>query len=471
MQDARSSRAKRAPNRWNAYLSAELKRFNAALPSGQTAYKSNSLPFEIKAKWDAMSPEERITITDPLLKNLQDQRETKQLAVQNVPINAFHDVRSNLASVQEQLEALHARTGTEILMIAVRSSNDHYNRPHVFFTSDRLSDFFTVVLRTQLADVAMQMESYCLSGIQGLVSRSRDQVAELKARINKMIYDKLRAAAEVEVPRMYYTNFEKKITEKHAVVIEGWPLGKFCPPSDLRSRTELEVLYKAWETSETRFHKMSRAKYETWDDSRFRAALENGHDNDELPVPVTAVSLRAPNWHIHRGLIHAGGARVVPDGVPTHSQALLGSPVVTSTVVTSTAVTSTASTTRKRPADAAANSSNKRRKQGPFQDFINVVSGVGGELVAVTKKPRATRKDKGVPRKKKAKGPTNDENGMPSSGNAPANIVPAHALPSATAVTMNSALSSGDTHVISTAAVYASPSAMATTNTTPVSTM
>ncbi|KAL6307955.1 hypothetical protein BKA93DRAFT_717635, partial [Sparassis latifolia] len=267
IQEACSSKSKRAPNHWNVYLSATLTELNKALPEGQPHYKSNNMLPSVKEKWDAMSHDERIVLTDLLLKKLEEQHVMRVLSVQNVSINAFHDVRSNLTSIQDQIEALHVRTGTEVLMVTIRSSNDHFNWLHVFFMSNCLSDFFAVVLNMQLADIAMQMESYCLSSIQGLINNSHDQMMELKLHVTKLINDQFHKS-------LYYTNFDKKITEKYGVVTEGWPLTKFCSPSDVRSRSEIEILCRAWESEETQFHKLSHKEYEAWSDAQFQAALD-----------------------------------------------------------------------------------------------------------------------------------------------------------------------------------------------------
>jgi hypothetical protein len=55
-------------------------------------------------------------------------------------------------------------------------------------------------------------------------------------------------AAGVPVPRMYYTNFDRSITDKYHIIIEGWPLEKFCSPSEIVSRNEVSVLMASFES-------------------------------------------------------------------------------------------------------------------------------------------------------------------------------------------------------------------------------
>jgi hypothetical protein len=58
---------------------------------------------QVSAKWQAMSNEERIAATDDSLQDLKDQKEMHALSLQNVPINAFHDTRANLAAIKSEV--------------------------------------------------------------------------------------------------------------------------------------------------------------------------------------------------------------------------------------------------------------------------------------------------------------------------------------------------------------------------------
>lgn len=66
-----------------------------------------------------------------------------------------------------QLHALHAHTGTDCILITVRSSLESYLRPFIAFTSDRGPDFFSLSLNQTLSEVALRYEAYCLSGVEG----------------------------------------------------------------------------------------------------------------------------------------------------------------------------------------------------------------------------------------------------------------------------------------------------------------
>lgn len=66
-----------------------------------------------------------------------------------------------------QLDALYARTGFETILFGVRSSTDHYMAPMVHATSPKIPTFFDLVAKKPVADLAMSMEAFCLSGVNG----------------------------------------------------------------------------------------------------------------------------------------------------------------------------------------------------------------------------------------------------------------------------------------------------------------
>ena len=63
---------------------------------------------------------------------------------------------------------------------------------------------------------------------------------------------------------MIYKNFDKLITRKHGIVIEGWPLQVFNNPSAIGSQMELGVLLRAWQTGANRFQRMTEDEHTAW---------------------------------------------------------------------------------------------------------------------------------------------------------------------------------------------------------------
>ena len=96
------------------------------------------------------------------------------------------------------------------------------------------------------------------------------------------------------VPRMYYTNFDHAIIEKYHVILEGWPLEKFCSPSEIVSRNEVSVVMASFESGTTRFRKLSPTEFEKWSEERFSATINAPH---EPPVPDQSAPLPVSDSH------------------------------------------------------------------------------------------------------------------------------------------------------------------------------
>jgi hypothetical protein len=90
-----------------------------------------------------------------------------------------------------KLQNLHARSGTEFVLIAVRPDNEHYLHPYVSTSTDRVSEFFSMSLQRSLTNVSMRLEAYCLTGIQGMVNSHRSKVVALKSEVSALISDEL----------------------------------------------------------------------------------------------------------------------------------------------------------------------------------------------------------------------------------------------------------------------------------------
>lgn len=81
---------------------------------------------------------------------------------------------------------------------------------------------------------------------------------------------------------MNYQNFDDSITAKLGVVIEGWPLNKFCSPSDVKSRNEVSVLFNAWSSGTARFRRLTTEEWREWEECRFTSALAGTTGEDAL---------------------------------------------------------------------------------------------------------------------------------------------------------------------------------------------
>ncbi|KAG2104974.1 hypothetical protein BD769DRAFT_1393355 [Suillus cothurnatus] len=160
--------------------------------------KVNVIVAEVSAQWKCMNKEEHSDATDNLMQSLGNQCKMKDLALHNVPLNAFQDGRKTLDSIDHescitnnkaQLSALNACTGMEILLFAVLSDIEHFNQPHIFQTSCA-SAFFDACLGTSVGNIALHLEGFSIAGVQDM-AKTHVEVLEWKKKIGELIHNKL----------------------------------------------------------------------------------------------------------------------------------------------------------------------------------------------------------------------------------------------------------------------------------------
>lgn len=183
------------------------------------------------------------------------------------------------------------------------------------------------------------------------------------------------------VARMYYSNFAAHITLPHGVVIDSWPLDKFCCPSDIPTMNEVTVLYNAWSSGATKFRVLSDMEYDAWLTARNATAAEametTEETSEELPVDQSEPAAAATS--------------------------------------------SSKSKKRKAPEIVSKAPKAKKARVPLTTDSVNAVSGPSGDALAVTGKERKPRSDKGKTRK--AYRPRQPKNG-------PVVVAPAPSTPS-----------------------------------------
>ncbi|KAI9063903.1 hypothetical protein FKP32DRAFT_1525835, partial [Trametes sanguinea] len=215
---------------------------------------------DIAERWRNMSQEERANAVGDGVEKLAERREGRKHGLHNVSIAAFNDVRATLSTIAQELDNLNGRTGTDILLVAVRSKPDQFNRPYVFYTSDRITQFISsaTAQKETINQFAMRIEAACIGGLEEVVHSHKDELQDLKNRTAKLIADKLKqACVRGQVRKMFYVNFEQHVTLHHGVVLEGWPAGiKFAAPGKFNSIPELQALYTAWDTGAARFRSL-----------------------------------------------------------------------------------------------------------------------------------------------------------------------------------------------------------------------
>ncbi|KAL7283899.1 hypothetical protein ACG7TL_001171 [Trametes sanguinea] len=268
MQRARMRQTPRKISPWNAFVSQELQKYNEEADDDTRKRVSSEVIKEIAARWRSMSQEERLNAVGDGVEKLAERRDNRKHGVHNVAIASFNDVRATLSTIAHELDNLNGRTGTDILLVAVRSKPDQYNRPYVFFTNDRITQFISsaTAQKETINQFAMRVEAACIGGLEEVVHSRKDELQNLKNRTAKLISDKLKqACVRGQARKMFYVNFDHHVTLPHGVVLEGWPPNiKFAAPGKFNSIPELQTLYSAWDTGATRFRSLTNTEWRDW---------------------------------------------------------------------------------------------------------------------------------------------------------------------------------------------------------------
>lgn len=236
---------------------------------------------------------------------------------------------------------------------------------------------------------------------------------------------------------MIYHNFDDAITAKHGIVLENWPLAKFCNPSQIGSRNEIDIVYQAFRSGTARFRKLSNEEWEKWSETRFQAALNTmgGPGDDDNTSDVTVVSIGEVNPTMTETRSSDGsvtnsstspttltmtGSEISHPAGPTPATPPLDpdEPVPSAAARTeNTSILERRTRSYDDSLDADAASPRKRCKTAaqPLQNFVNAVSKLDGSGLMVPKRTRKERKDKGVKRGPRGGG-TRKENAPTSAG-------------------------------------------------------
>jgi hypothetical protein len=89
--------------------------YNTELPEGSLRPKASVFAAELSKEWKAMSKEQRDDYVKDSKENLTEAREMKKFATHNAPLNAFHDARASLESIELQVSRIVTALITHVL--------------------------------------------------------------------------------------------------------------------------------------------------------------------------------------------------------------------------------------------------------------------------------------------------------------------------------------------------------------------
>ncbi|KAI1792844.1 hypothetical protein LXA43DRAFT_1060225 [Ganoderma leucocontextum] len=435
-----AKKSKRQISQWCAYLSIRLDTHNESLvaENGDDAQRArvtkDGLLQEISEEWAAMSPEAKRAVTAEKVQELEERRDNRLEAVHNSNVSACHDARVTLKNIQTELENLHKRTGTAVLMVATRGSIEVFGDPVVHYSDSRVQQFVESTVGATLEDIALRMEGYCVSGVQGVVGNHLERTLLLKGQLRNLILAKLckssflratrvvgvhadditedaaKRAKRGEIKRMNYTNFADAITAKVGIVAENWT-SRFETPSGL-SHLEVEIALRAWEAGTTRFRALTDEEWRAWLEARYHPQTAMSPSPEATPPTTDATSTPTASAHPSNS-VPAENAQPA-ENTPTDENAPADTP------------RDPMPGEKRPPTDSEVHApAAKHVCSGPMSvDFINSGTPAAGEAFSIPKSTRKKRSDAGVPRGPRKKPPNAAAENVPPSATMPATQPP-----------------------------------------------
>ncbi|TFY51827.1 hypothetical protein EVJ58_g10358 [Rhodofomes roseus] len=285
--------ATRRVNKWNAFLHGEVTKRNNELEPGAERYRSSDLVGELREQWNGMTERQKKEVTKEYVKELQELRDTKKYASQNTQRGAFHDARETISAVIVALLNMFARTGVQAMLVTTRGQPDDWSKPHVFYTSDAIPEFFNLFTKCTLSQFVTRLEAYIVSGVSAVISNHKERLLKAKADLAKLVLEKLNAVAPVRIAQMNYKNIDEALTRRHGIILRGYPPGiSFCSPSKLPGLHEVELITAAWQSGTTHWYKMTADEHTAWktgrpessENTRAPAPTEDSDDEEERPL-------------------------------------------------------------------------------------------------------------------------------------------------------------------------------------------
>ncbi|EIW56748.1 uncharacterized protein TRAVEDRAFT_128349, partial [Trametes versicolor FP-101664 SS1] len=250
---------------WNGFVSVEMQKFNADRNRGDRNRVSSQFIKELSARWQAMSPEEQEDAGAGALQALEERRVNRDEGIHNVALHSLHDVRTTTSKIRRDIENLNKRTGTEIIILGMRTDPNSIAPPFVFYTNERIREYIELVTNSSMQDFTMRLEGYCISGVDSLKKNRVEEFLTLKHKVSTLILQKLQAACtRANVTKMFYVNFHQHITLRFGVVLERWPLTTFKAPGSMSSRQELLIILHAFENDVATFRQLTNPEWEGW---------------------------------------------------------------------------------------------------------------------------------------------------------------------------------------------------------------
>ncbi|KAI0812246.1 hypothetical protein BC629DRAFT_926453 [Irpex lacteus] len=283
---------------YTIFFHDQLKAMNSALNEDQKPYSAKNLLVKqrISEQWNAMSEEQRTAVTGT---GVHARPKIAALGKREKQTNSQKTRRAEelLESLRQELSALRAEDGHDakhVTRTVIHQDDDE--RLSVFHSQRKIIAYWdptTFPERHYVENVRETVKAGALSldELKNILDRLPENHRTPQALLQmhkgytfapkwedllnetfKFTKAQLREITGGKAERMFYTTFDRMITERLGVTISGWPLPTFLPrPRNMR---EMITRYLAWRSGAMRFRKLEPEEKKLWDETRVRLRKE-----------------------------------------------------------------------------------------------------------------------------------------------------------------------------------------------------
>ncbi|KAK1235910.1 hypothetical protein PQX77_000843 [Marasmius sp. AFHP31] len=220
-------------------------------------------------------------LSDLLARHKEIQDEDKRERIKRPSIKEkTADVAAALSQVAGIFQGLKTRVGIEVTALVVKNCPEDFMTPKWIVTDKRVMEYLGLIQRGfDPVHIGQKVEAFAVAGCDvAKVCKTQKEYAELlKKQITRLVQDGLDEACKGQNVTMQYERFDKLITARYGVVVEGWPTTlEFQKPGGFSGDTnKLLVLHEAWKSGTTHFRKLSPEELTAWQSTRAQG-LQDG---------------------------------------------------------------------------------------------------------------------------------------------------------------------------------------------------
>ncbi|KAG1770558.1 hypothetical protein EV702DRAFT_977990, partial [Suillus placidus] len=243
-------------NAWNAFC---WKKNQETENRNQGRGTLKSLIHEHRDEYLRLSKDEQ----DDILAEYADWKKTKATGLRVSTKSKVNDITQTLKAVENELNSLNCRTGTETILYTTRGSTDLPLRG-VAFATEGVQHFMGSVMGVDNQDLVSKMEGFAVQGMKGAATNHKQQVSAICSKICDIVNTKLKLITGDPDAKMQWTHYFCNIVQRYQVAIKGWldniPFANLSQASS--ARPDLEMLYSKWESNQIQWKVLTDEEFE-----------------------------------------------------------------------------------------------------------------------------------------------------------------------------------------------------------------